>query len=89
MVDPRQLRKSVVVLLIVIMLLIPGLVTGQDEGEGDQVPVVNVEIDSGESSEGVFNTSSPYFWILAASVLVIVLLLVFLIGRSGNSSGSR
>jgi hypothetical protein len=89
MIDPKLFKKSVVVLLVVMLLMIPGLAAGQNESDEDPIPEIIIEIDGGENGQGLFDTTSIYFWILIVLLLLVIILLVFLVGRSRGGSGSR
>ena len=75
----KLLKKAVIILLIMFLLLIPGLVSGQDN---DEVEIPEIEIQITEEDNGFFDTASTFFWILVGLLLIIILLLVFLVGRS-------
>ncbi len=79
LINYRLMKKIAIVTLIVILLIIPGLVSGQDD---DEDPIPDIEIQITEEGEGFFDNVSTFFWIMVVLLLLIILLLVFLVGRS-------
>lgn len=76
---------------VILLLLIPGVASGQDNNEEEPVPEIEpipdpeIEIEITEEGNGFFQDMGTFFWILAGLLLIIILLLVFLVGRSGRS----
>ncbi len=74
---------TIIMVAVILLLLIPGVASGQDNNEEEPIPEIEIEIT--EEGNGFFQDMGTFFWILAGLLLIIILLLVFLVGRSGRS----
>lgn len=70
---------AIIIVALMLLMLIPGIALGQDE---EPIDVPEVEIQITEEGSGFFEGST--IWILGILLLVVIILLVFLVGRSGN-----
>lgn len=66
---------AIIIVALMLLMLIPGIALGQDNNDNDQ----EEPIDEGN---GFFENISTFVWILGGTLLVIIILLVFLVGRS-------
>ena len=73
---------SIIIVAVILLLLIPGIALGQDNNQ--EVPSTEVEIEITDGGSGFFEEISTFVWILGILLLVVIILLVFFVGRSGN-----
>ncbi len=73
---------TIIIVAVILLLLIPGIALGQDNNQ--EVPSTEIEIEIIDGGNGFFEGISTFVWVLGVVLLVIILLLVFLVGRSGN-----
>ena len=76
----NQLFASIIIAAVILMLIIPGIASGQDNNGQDSTPVIEVEIT--EEGNGFFQDIGVFFWVLIVLLILIIILIVFLLGRS-------
>ncbi len=74
---------AIIIVALILLMLIPGIALGQDDDPLPEVPDVEIQIT--EEGSGFFEGTT--IWILGILLLVVIILLVFLVGRSGSRSG--
>ena len=70
---------AIIIVAVILLMLIPGIALGQDEDPIPEVPQVEIQIT--DESTGLFE-SNTFFWILGILLIMVIILLVFLVGRS-------